>query len=67
MQPERSEDHAEIFNEVRLIFPIIWWRAITQDKEKIFHKGADILIEKNLYMKKKLPSAVITKERNNSF
>ena len=22
MQPERSEDHAEIFNEVRLIFPV---------------------------------------------
>ena len=21
MQPERSEDHGEIFNEVRLIFP----------------------------------------------
>lgn len=39
------------------------WRAITQDQEEIFHKGADILIERNLYMKKKLPSAVITKER----
>ena len=36
---------------------------MTQDQEKIFHKGADIRIKKNLYMKKKLPSAVITKER----
>ena len=37
------------------------WRAITQDQEKIFHKCADMLIEKNLHMKKNV-AAVITKE-----
>lgn len=61
MQPQRSENHGESFNEIRLTFPSHFVEGNHAGSRKIFHKCADMLIEKNLHMKKNV-AAVITKE-----
>ena len=60
IQPERSRDHGGIFNEIRLIFPLHLVEGNHAGSRKNLSEMCWLLlIEKNLYMEKKL-AAVIT-------